>query len=100
MIKKLNNLDGYKMVNDYGNKELEKDGKDFPYCPLYMFAYCNYEEDEADKLSDELLIKEINKHDLDVIEWENQIYISEDVMVDLTDAINEDFGIQPMDGLM
>ena len=44
--------------------------------------------------------KEINKHDLDVIEWENQIYISEDVMVDLTDAINEDFGIQPMDGLM
>lgn len=100
MIKKLKNLDGYNVVMDYGNKTLEKDGEDFPYCPLYMFVYENYEEDVAGKLSDQLLIKEINKHDIDVIEWENQIYISEDVMVDLTYAINEDLGIQPIDGLM
>lgn len=100
MIKKLKNLDGYNAVMDYGNKTLEKDGEDFPYCPLYMFVYENYEEDVAGKLSDQLLIKEIKKHGLNAIEWENEVYISEETMADLMNDIYEDLSIEPMYGLM
>lgn len=100
MIKELANTDEYKVIEDYGSKILDKDGEDFEYIPLFMFVYANYEEGEAEKLSDELLIKEIKKYDNYAIELDGKIYISKDDMADLIYEIEEDFGIEPMDGLI
>lgn len=100
MIKKLTNTDGYKVIEDYGSKIIEKDGEDFAYCPLFMLIYANYEESEAEKLNDDLLIKEIKKYDNYAIKLDDKIYISEDDMADLIYEIDEDFGIKPMEGLI
>lgn len=45
MIKELANTDGYKVIEDYSSKILDKDGEDFEYIPLFMLVYANNEMD-------------------------------------------------------
>lgn len=85
MIKKLANTNGYKVVADYGVdvKIIEKEGSDLIYYPLSVFTFINYKESKSAKLNYEPLIQKIKKHDIDAIELDDQIYISDNSKADL-----------------
>ena len=95
MIKELTNLKGYTVENDYGAMTIYKDGEDFPYCDLGTFVFSNYSYENAVKMSRDELVAIIKKSNIEAIEYEGAVYVSEESMDDLCEKIAQVLGITP-----
>ena len=95
MIKELTNLKGYTVENDYGAMVIYKDGEDLPYCGLGTFVFSNYSYENAEKMSRDELVAIIEKSNIEAIEYEGTVYVSEESMDDFCEKIAKVLGITP-----
>lgn len=95
MIKELTNLEGYTVEDDYGTMVIYKDDEDFPYCDLATFVFSNYSDENAEKMSRDELVAIIKKSNIEAVEYEGIVYISEESMDDLCEKIAQVLGITP-----
>jgi hypothetical protein len=95
MIKELTNLKGYTVEDDYGTMVIYKDDQDFPYCDLATFVFSNYSDENAEKMSRDELVAIIEKSNIEAIEYEGILYISEESMDDLCEKIAQVLRITP-----
>lgn len=95
MIKELTDLKGYTVENDYGVTTIYKDDEDFPYCDLATFVFSNYSDENAEKMSRDELVAIIEKSNIEAIEYEGTVYVSEESMDDFCDKITQVLGITP-----
>ena len=95
MIKELTDLKDYTVENDYGVTTIYKDDEDFPYCDLATFVFSNYSDENAEKMSRDELVAIIEKSNIEAIEYEGTVYVSEESMDDFCDKITQVLGITP-----
>ena len=95
MIKELTNLEGYTVEDDYGTMTIYKDDEDFPYCDLATFVFSNYSYENAEKMSRDELVAIIKKSNIEAVEYEGIVYVSEESMDDLCEKIAQVLGITP-----
>ena len=95
MIKELTNLEGYTVEDDYGTMVIYKDDEDIPYCDLATFVFSNYSDENAEKMSRDELVAIIKKSNIEAVEYEGIVYVSEESMDDLCEKIAQVLGITP-----
>ena len=94
MIKKMDGLKRYTIINEYGLTTIHEAGETFDYCKVLDYVESHFELKDQNKLTHKILVGVIKKHGIKALKYENDIYISNGRLEDF------DYGIYQKTDIM